>query len=224
MRAGQHEQARQRLGWRIGDVRRRPPQLLQSEVGRRKRVRRIRRDRRLDRLVLRDALGRSHDLHPARVESRLDAIQLAERIVAVLLLPESPRTWDRRPSRIRCGCRRRRSSARSRAPRRSHRHWRRRTDCPQARCHRHSAAGSRRSDARRPARARRTGRRTVPDRLDRRAGSAAGRAGRCRPSGRTASDRDRSGSRRRCGCRAAAALRRPALAASARRRSETRAA
>ena len=58
VRAGQHEQARQRLGWRVsamlvGDHRSccRPKYVVGE------RIRRIRRDGRLDRLELRDALG-----------------------------------------------------------------------------------------------------------------------------------------------------------------------
>jgi hypothetical protein len=86
-RAGQHEQARQRLLGRVGDVRRRPADLLEAEVPvGRERLRRRRIG--LDRLELRDPRCRAHDLHPAGVHPGLDAVELAERVVAVLLLPQ----------------------------------------------------------------------------------------------------------------------------------------
>src|SRR5215216_7631198 len=64
---------------------------LQAEVavGRERVVGRTHRG--LDRLELRDARRRPHDLHPAGVHAGLDAVDLAERVVAVLLLPQVAR-------------------------------------------------------------------------------------------------------------------------------------
>jgi hypothetical protein len=67
----------------IGDVRRRPAHLLQARAS----------DRQLDALELRDPIERAHHLDPSAVHAGLDAVQLVEAVIAVLLLPQ--RTRDR---------------------------------------------------------------------------------------------------------------------------------
>ena len=78
VRARQHHHPRQRLLGRVGDVRRRPPHLLQGAAE----------HRRLDQLELVDPRDRPHRLDPAAVHPRLDQVQLGERVVAVFLQPE----------------------------------------------------------------------------------------------------------------------------------------
>jgi hypothetical protein len=82
MGAGQHEQARPRGRRRGGDPVRGPSELL--EVGKVVMVQ----AGGLDLAVLGHATDRSGDLDPAAVHARLDAVQLIERVLAVLLLPE----------------------------------------------------------------------------------------------------------------------------------------
>src|SRR5205085_9562297 len=77
VRAGKDEESRERGRRRVGDVRGRPTVLLQAVA-----------ERRLDGLELRDARRGAHQLNPAAVEARLDAVDLVERVVAVLLRPE----------------------------------------------------------------------------------------------------------------------------------------
>src|SRR5919201_4103957 len=60
VRAGEREEARERVGGRVGDVRRGPANLLDAAAGD------------LDRLELTDARRGPHDLHPAAVEPGLD--------------------------------------------------------------------------------------------------------------------------------------------------------
>jgi hypothetical protein len=93
VRAREHEETRERLSRAVRDIRRQPADLLEAEVRGGERVRRRRRHRRLDRLELRDALRRAHDLHPAGVEPWVGPVHLAEAVVAVLLLPKG--TGDR---------------------------------------------------------------------------------------------------------------------------------
>src|SRR6266480_7896873 len=78
VRARQHHHPLQRLLGLVGDVRRRPPRLLQvaaEHCG-------------LDQLELVNPRDRPHYLDPATVHPRLDQIQLGERVVAVLFQPE----------------------------------------------------------------------------------------------------------------------------------------
>ena len=44
----------------------------------------------LDRLELRDPVDRTHDLDPAAVHAGLNAVDLVEAVVSVLLFPERP--------------------------------------------------------------------------------------------------------------------------------------
>src|SRR5215218_5807526 len=85
-RSGQHEQARERLRWRVRDQGGGPADLLQAEIG--AADARIRRGTCLDRLVLGDARDRPHDLHPAAVRAGLDQTELGKAVIAVLLQPE----------------------------------------------------------------------------------------------------------------------------------------
>ena len=78
MGARQHEEPRERLLGRVRDVRRRPADLLQVTAE----------FVDLDRLELGDPCDGTHDLDPAAIHARLDAVQLIEAVVAVLLLPE----------------------------------------------------------------------------------------------------------------------------------------
>ena len=78
VRARQHHHPRLRLLGRVGNVRRRPPRLLQVEAE----------PRRLDQLELVDPRERPHNLDPTAVHPRQDQVQLGERVVAVLLQPQ----------------------------------------------------------------------------------------------------------------------------------------
>jgi hypothetical protein len=78
VRAAEHEQALQRLGRRVGDVGRRPADLLEPDERR----------GRLDHLELRHPADRPHHLDPPVVLPGRDAVDLVERVVAVLLIPE----------------------------------------------------------------------------------------------------------------------------------------
>src|SRR6266540_2597816 len=69
-RSRQHEQARERVCWRVRDQGGRPAVLLQAEIGGAEA--RIRRGTCLDRLVLGDARDRPYDLQPAAVRAGLD--------------------------------------------------------------------------------------------------------------------------------------------------------
>src|SRR5829696_9583451 len=89
--ARQHEEPRARLRGRIRDVRRRPAELLEVSAP----------ERRLDLLELGDPLDRACDLHPAAVHPGGDAVELGERVVAVLLQPEAARERvDRDPEAV----------------------------------------------------------------------------------------------------------------------------
>src|SRR6266540_235503 len=84
VRAGQHEQPRERLARRVGDPLGPPPELLQvGEIL-------VVEGRGLDALVLGDPINRAHDLDPAPVHPRLDQVQFVERVFPVLLGPEIP--------------------------------------------------------------------------------------------------------------------------------------
>src|SRR5437660_1780364 len=76
-----HEESGQRFLRGIGNVSRRPADLLQPEKVR----------ARLDRFELGDPGYRSHDLNPPEVASWFDAVDLRETIIAVLLLPKISR-------------------------------------------------------------------------------------------------------------------------------------
>src|SRR5262249_3806190 len=84
MGSGQDEEARQRFLRRGGDALGSPPELL--EIGERFMMQRSR----LDLLVLRNSGLRPRDLDPPGVESGFDEIQLVERVLAVLLVPQVP--------------------------------------------------------------------------------------------------------------------------------------
>src|SRR2546426_10795450 len=65
------------------DQRGRPAVLLEAEVL----------GTRLNRLVIGDAIQQPHDLDPAPVKARLNAVDLATRIVAILRFPELASLW-----------------------------------------------------------------------------------------------------------------------------------
>src|SRR6185369_5014100 len=79
LRAGQHIHSRQRLLRRGCDVARRPAKLLKIP----------RRITHLDRFEFIDAAHGTHRLNPTAIEPRRNAIDLVERVVAVLLSPQS---------------------------------------------------------------------------------------------------------------------------------------
>ena len=73
------EQARQGFLGRVGDVGGRPANLLQAQERRAG----------FDGLELGEALERAHDLHPAQVGARVHLVDLGEAVVAVLGFPEA---------------------------------------------------------------------------------------------------------------------------------------
>src|SRR5919106_3971199 len=85
--ARHHEQARERLGRRIGDAFRAPAELLEVRE-----VLVVQRGR-LDRLELGDARCRTGELDPSRVLARRNAVELIERVLAVLLGPQRAAPW-----------------------------------------------------------------------------------------------------------------------------------